>query len=488
MSLRLLLFLAFAVLIGAGLLLFTRYVTREVTPHAYSVSEDSLAETAALLASVVESETTGDRIEVARLRRVITAALQRDFAAAIHHVEKRRIELRVYVTDERGIVLFDSDQGRDEGRDYSRWNDVHRTLRGRYGARATRSVSNDPFTSVHYVAAPISIRGRTAGVLSVGKPVIGLRRFIEDARGRIVIAATIALSLAVLASTVLALWISRPIRLLARYSEAVSEGARPPLPRVSGREVRALARSLERMREALEGKRYVEAYVRDLAHEVKAPLSGIRAAAELLDEDVPETERRRFVRNIREESERLQTLVDRMLELSALEARARPDPSEPVELVALAAEVAEAAQAAALRKEVRLVSHPAAPLRVLGDRLLLRQALANLVHNALAATPHGGTITIEAAAERRADPYPPQGCAIVHVSDTGCGIPEYALPRVFERFYSIPPPGQERRGTGLGLAFVREVARQHGGEATLENRPEGGARASLRLPLAPGGA
>jgi two-component system sensor histidine kinase CreC len=75
--------------------------------------------------------------------------------------------------------------------------------------------------------------------------------------------------------------------------------------------------------------------------------------------------------------------------------------------------------------------------------------------------------------------------AVVTVADSGPGVPDYALPRVFERFSSIPVAGQERRGTGLGLPFVREVALLHGGTATLENAPPGGALATLRLPLAP---
>ena len=70
------------------------------------------------------------------------------------------------------------------------------------------------------------------------------------------------------------------------------------------------------------------------------------------------------------------------------------------------------------------------------------------------------------------------------IEDQGPGVPDYALPRVFERFYSLPRPGTARKSTGLGLALVREIAHLHYGEATLENRPEGGARAVLTLPVA----
>jgi two-component system sensor histidine kinase CreC len=74
------------------------------------------------------------------------------------------------------------------------------------------------------------------------------------------------------------------------------------------------------------------------------------------------------------------------------------------------------------------------------------------------------------------------GFAVIHVSDRGPGIPDYALARVFERFYSLPRPDNGQRGSGLGLCFVAQVADLHGGIATLENRPGGGACATLRLP------
>jgi len=110
-------------------------------------------------------------IPVADLRAALDAALRRDLGASIQELQKRTVDLRVYVTDARGIVLYDSDSGRDEGQDYSRWHDVYWTLRGSYGARASRDVPDDPYSSVHYVAAPIRSGGRIVGALSVGKPV-----------------------------------------------------------------------------------------------------------------------------------------------------------------------------------------------------------------------------------------------------------------------------------------------------------------------------
>ena len=109
-----------------------------------------------------------------------------------------------------------------------------------------------------------------------------------------------------------------------------------------------------------------------------------------------------------------------------------------------------------------------------GDVFLLRRALGNLIDNAVAFSPPAGTV--ELVVEQV------EGQVRFIVRDRGPGIPDYAQERVFERFYSLPRPEGGQRSSGLGLPFVREVMRLHGGEATLHNRSDGGAEAVLSLP------
>ena len=109
-----------------------------------------------------------------------------------------------------------------------------------------------------------------------------------------------------------------------------------------------------------------------------------------------------------------------------------------------------------------------------GERVLLREALVNLLQNALEFTPAGGTVSLRA--EVAFDQVR------LSVADTGCGVPDYALNHVFDRFYSLPRPGTGRKSTGLGLSLVREIAHLHGGAVKLGNRPEGGALAILWVP------
>jgi two-component system sensor histidine kinase CreC len=110
---------------------------------------------------------------------------------------------------------------------------------------------------------------------------------------------------------------------------------------------------------------------------------------------------------------------------------------------------------------------------VQGERFLLQRALANLLHNAVEFSPRGGEIEVRAAIEGR-------HCRVT-VRDHGPGIPDYALDRVFEKFYSLRRPESGRKGTGLGLSFVKEIAALHRGSVQLANHPDGGALATLTL-------
>ncbi len=160
------------------------------------------------------------------------------------------------------------------------------------------------------------------------------------------------------------------------------------LPRLGRRALGAFGAAYDEMRDALAGRNYVADYVQTMTHEVKSPLSAIRGAAELLQEPMADADRARFVANIARETQRIQELVDRMMELTALESRKRLDRPEPVALRALAAEVAASAHRRRWRAASRSRCCPAPPTPVVaGDAFLLQRALANLVDNAIDFSP-----------------------------------------------------------------------------------------------------
>ena len=203
---------------------------------------------------------------------------------------------------------------------------------------------------------------------------------------------------------------------------------------------------------------------------VPESLAAIRGAAEILREAPPPEVAARFTRNILAQNARMQLLVENLLQQARLENRLEIA-RRPVPVAELFHRLAEEREIALAAKKVTLRWQDT-PLMVEGDRELLAQALGNLVDNAIDFTPSAGEILL--GAEER------DGGVLLTVCDTGCGIPDYALGRIFERFYSLPRENGQK-SSGLGLAFVREVARLHQGDIQLVNRPEGGACALLRL-------
>jgi two-component system sensor histidine kinase CreC len=230
------------------------------------------------------------------------------------------------------------------------------------------------------------------------------------------------------------------------------------------------------MREELEGKQYVERYVQHLTHELKSPLAAIRAAAELLDEDMETTQRARFLGNIRGQCGRLQDIADRMLDLATLEHRQRLDAPQRLSLAQLARQAIEAAASGLAARHLSMDAAIDTDAQVLGEAFLLQRALANLIDNAVAFSPEGGRLRLTLSREG--------AMARLRLRDPGPGVPDYAQTRIFERFYSLPRPDGGPRSTGLGLPFVAQVAALHGGTVQLDNAAEGGTIATLSLPIA----
>lgn len=347
MTRRTRIFLAILLIYAAGIGVLLYRVVADIDPRYRESAEESLVETSQLLASLLEQDVVAGAVITRRLDPLFHSVYARRFSAQIYGLHKRQVELRVYVTDRRGIVLYDS-LGRSAGQDFSRWSDVRQTLAGTYGARTTRDVDGDPHSAVMYVGAPIRWGGEIVGMLSVGKPVQSFGQFVEDARARTIgVFVGSALALALLA-VIASVWLVRPFGLTAGYIRwlRTQRGLHPV--RMLRQAVGMLRAAVAELRDAFTGRNTVADYVQTFTHEVKSPLSAIRGAAELLQEpSMPQPERVRFLGNITRETGRIQEIVDRMLELTALEARRVLDQTQAVALAPLLHDVAAGAQAAA---------------------------------------------------------------------------------------------------------------------------------------------
>ena len=427
-------------------------VLRDVRLRYVESMRRTLGDTAAYLAAYATPATAGE-----------------DWVKKLASLPPGTEVLRVFACDRDDRVVFDA-TGRDMGQTYAR------VMYG--GGKAASENYTVPNVTVAgnelRVFAPVRFNRQLVGWVGVGRPLATVAEGISHARWRLVwMAGGIAL-LMTGAGWWIAMKLTHSLERLTAYAQNVRDGRAATPPSSRAKEIAELSRAFEEMRDALEGRQHVERYTQALAHEVKAPLAAIRGAAELLDEDMPAESRKKFMANIRGEAARIQQIIERLLELSSLEARKAIRQTEPVEAAALLTEVADLMRPAYAAVRVTLtVRGAAATLR--GERVLLREALVNLLQNALDFSPPGGEVVfaVQAAA----------GGVTFSVEDGGPGVPDYALPRVFERFYSLPRPGTERKSTGLGLALVREIAHLHAGDAALANRPGGGARAEFWVPL-----
>jgi two-component system sensor histidine kinase CreC len=441
-------------------------------------AEEPLVDTANILAAFV-----GDRmaegkgkIDAIQLARVFQDARGRKLAAQLYEMRKDNVDLSLYVTDAKGIVLFDSDDPGNVGKDFSQWRDVYHTLRGEYGARIRRDPADPEATAALFVAAPILVGGTIAGVVTVTKPTTNIAAFVRVAMPHVFSTAALALVAAMLLGFVVSFLVARQVNRLTRYADDVRQGRRVPFPKLARTELLTMGRAFEKMREALAGHAYVEQYVQTLTHEIKSPISAIRGAAEILETPGLQGEQRaKFLANIQNETRRIQDLVDRMLKLTELESQNALQARAPTPLAPLVRTIVEAAEPLLLQKRLRVelaVDGPA----VHGDGFLLHLALSNLVQNAIEFSPAEGCIAIRAEAS--------EGGVDVIVDDEGPGLPAFAQARVFEKFFSLERPDTGKKSTGLGLNFVKEVAVLHGGSIVLENLPGRGLRARLTLPRA----
>lgn len=476
MSLRLRIILTFVLLMAASFSCVIWVIINDVRPRYLEAVEESVVDTAEILAAMLSEQIDEGRLPVESIRATMQTLRDRSFSARIYTIVKRSVALQIYVTDASGILLYDSSSRSAPGEDFSRWRDVALTLRGRYGARSTRTVPEDPSSQVIFVAAPILKEGKIAGVVSVGKPTNSISFLIAIARKRFLLSLVLVALAAVALSVGLSYWITRPVKRLTGYAKAIRAGEARRLPPLGSSEIGELGAAMAEMQTKLEGKNYIEDYVRALTHELKSPITGIRGAGEILRDHVSAKDGIKFLNNIETEAERLHSLVDRMLQLSRLE-NVRAVNRSHFAAEDFFRELADAFQTRLAANNLRLEWNAPGDLSIEADKLLLRQALENIIANAADFSPPHSAITLTAV--------PAAGALSITVRDQGAGMPGFALDKAFNKFFSLARPLSGKKSTGLGLPFVAEIMTLHGGAAHIANAGPGeepGLVVTLTLP------
>jgi two-component system, NtrC family, sensor histidine kinase GlrK len=293
----------------------------------------------------------------------------------------------------------------------------------------------------------------------------------------VIVALATALVLALLATAVIALRITRSVRRLSAATAAVAAGSfREPIPAGGRDEVGVLARSFNAMADRLrKHDELKEEFFATLSHELRSPITSVREAAHLLADGVPgplTSKQARLVDIVRRSTDRLLRLVNQILDAQRLRAGVLPLERVPLDLDWLIDRAMEELRPQADEARVTLArERVGSRFTVLGDEDRLVQVVVNLLANAVRFTPVGGRVTV-----RLVDAGPE--CEI-QVEDTGVGIPHAELPHIFESYRQAHPG---KGGTGLGLAIVRGLVLAHGGRVTAESQEGKGSRFSVLLP------
>ncbi|MBX3183518.1 MAG: HAMP domain-containing protein [Polyangiaceae bacterium] len=412
MSVRMQVFIALAAIVGSFAFGLGLMVIDRVEARAVRLAKQAAEDEAELAASMLEGD----------MRRTGTGL--RGVVERLESERARGREVRLEILDAGGAVRFPAD---------------------------SRSEAEEPGT-VH-MDRELRTDAGVVGYVRIVKPSVVIQRMLADFAPPVLVISLVLGAAAAVAAAWIGHTIARPIVALTEFSERVSRGERTAAPPPAfGREVTKLTRSIDSMRRQLEGRPFVETFAADLSHELKNPVAAIRASAEVLDEEgaleEPE-EARRFVRRIREATDRIERLLRDLLNLAQIEARSVAD-EEVVDLSELVG-----AAVVALGADARVKTTLSKEAKVRGDAGWLSRAVSNLIQNALVHSPSGSEVRVHLAREREQ--------VVLRVQNTG-EIPRQLRRRVFARFVTTR---EDRGGTGLGLGIARAVAEAHSGLVEL---------------------
>jgi signal transduction histidine kinase len=426
-----------------------------------------------LLRNPLLSRQTQERLRAAH--SLITANTQRflDNPGAIREITQT-YEVRVLVFDAARQVVFDSSPDAPP-LPFPRRNVLARNVqnardeKGEIWLYTSRRLSQDRML---IIAAP---RPRV--------PVLNI--FTDELLSPILQGGLIALLLSLVLAFALSRWVADPLQQVVVAARNYPSDEMKPISPRGPHEVQDLTRAFNAMISRVEGSQKSQRdFVANVSHELKTPLTSIQGFAQALLDDTADTPERRkqAAQIIYDEAGRMHRMALDLLDLARLEGGIADLEMSPVDIGTLLRSVVEKFTLQAQKAGIRLQTNISEDLpTLLGDGDRLAQVLANLVDNALKFTPANGQVTLSAmiaGAEME-----------ILVTDTGPGIPQEALSRIFDRFYQVDPSraGGEtpagQRGVGLGLAIAREVVQAHGGRISVRSKVGRGTTFVIYLPI-----
>ena len=456
------------------------FVNRTSTDSAKEV----MIEVSELMSRIASENTINGEIDLEAFESLIGSYF-RSQKNTIHHPSSQRLEnLAIYLTDKDGLLILDS-RDLKLGKNMRYLSEVDSALQGDrgitrvvaepvLGPRKARGVVIDYFYKPEFLHAsnPIYARnGEILGAVVVVAPMFDLmnKDYLYEF---IFYVFLISLFFGALGSY----RISRNIKRLDKYISNLFSGEDTTPPDLNI-QFKKLTLTLQNARANVELKDAVEQYIDTLAHELRTPITGIQLTAETLLTPMSDEERKRFINNILVSNKQMDKLVTRLLDLSRIERREslmKPETLKILPIIENAIKAPSRTQTIS-SKNINIALEIDKTITVFAEKILLEQAISNILNNALEFSPKGGTITFKASETNTA--------VSIIVLDDGPGMPPHVLRNLFTRFFSVSRPDSGNRGNGLGLRFVRKIMQLHKGEVTLKNRLlQNGAEAKLRFP------
>ena len=452
---------------------------------ALESAKSVMVEVSSLMSRVASQNNKDGEIDLETFESLIVNYLRSQKNTIDTNNNQKLENLAIYVTDNDGLLVLDS-RGLILGKDMRAHNEVDSALSGDHditrvveeqvpGPKKTRGAVVEYLYKSRYLNASNPIYGNNGEILGAVVVVAPLMDLLDQNYLLQFIFYIFLISL--IFGALGSYRISRNIRRIEKYTTSLFSGEDVDMPDLNN-QFNKLAKTIENARAEVELKDDVEQYIDTLAHELRTPITGIQLTAENLLTPMSDEQRKRFIENILDSNKHMDLLVNRLLDLSRIERRETLKAIESVNILQIVNNVLNAPSRSKniLDKNLNIVLEISKKSLLMAEKILLEQAIGNIINNALDFSPKLGTITIKVSETNTA--------ISIIVLDDGPGIPPHVLSKLFTRFFSVSRTDTGVRGNGLGLRFVRKIMQLHGGEVTLQNRfIQQGAEAKLRFPI-----
>ena len=452
---------------------------------AVESAKSVMVEVSSLMSRVASQNNKDGEIDLETFESLIVNYLRSQKNTIDKNNNQKLENLAIYVTNKDGLLVLDS-RGLILGKDMSSHNEVGSALTGSKditrvvvetisGPKKARGAVIEYFYKSRFLNASNPIYGNNGEILGAVVVVAPLMDLLDQNYLLQFIFYIFLISL--IFGALGSYRISRNIRRIQKYTSSLFSGEDVAIPDLNN-QFNNLAKTIENARSEVELKDDVEQYIDTLAHELRTPITGIQLTAENLLTPMSDKQRKRFIENILDSNKHMDLLVNRLLDLSRIERREALKVIETLNILQAINSVLRAPSRIKniADKDLNIILEVNSKSLISAEKILLEQAIGNIINNALDFSPKSGTITIKSSETN-------SSISII-VLDDGPGIPPQVLNKLFTRFFSVSRPDTGIRGNGLGLRFVRKIMQLHGGEVTLQNRfIQHGAEAKLRFPI-----